>query len=77
MVRNYIKKGTKVLISGFPNTKAYLNKNNQPMSTLQIYARNIELLGKKEDHEDPTYHLPPIDESLMDNGSLASDDIPF
>lgn len=77
VVRNYVKKGTKVLVQGFPATKAYLSRDGKPLSTLQIYARNIELLSKKEDHDEPTYNLPPIDEVPIEDGSLTSDDIPF
>jgi single-strand DNA-binding protein len=77
VVRNYVKKGTKILVQGFPAPKAYLSRDGKPLATLQIYARNIELLSKKEDHEEPTYNLPPIDESPIEDGFLTSDNIPF
>jgi single-strand DNA-binding protein len=76
VVRNYVTKGTKILVQGFSNAKAYLSRENKPMATLQIYARNIELLSKKEEHAEPTYNLPPIDEGIS-RGALNSDNIPF
>jgi single-strand DNA-binding protein len=47
--RQYVKKGTKVLIDGFPTATAYINKENQAIPTLRMFANNLELLSKRED----------------------------
>lgn len=45
----YIKKGSKLLVEGFPSVSAYLNKDNKPVATLRIKANNIEILSRRED----------------------------
>ncbi len=77
VVRNYVKKGSHLLIAGFPKVKAYLNKDNKPVAVEQIYSRKIELLSKKDEHNEPVYNLPPIDQVNTQDGALTSDDIPF
>ena len=42
----YARKGTKVLVDGYPNVHAYINKDNVPVGTLRLYASSIELLSK-------------------------------
>lgn len=83
IARNYIKKGSKLLVEGFPSVNAYLNRENKPVGTLRVYASNIEFLSSpnKEAPEgtnaDSTeYTLPDVPESKP-SGSLTSDDIPF
>lgn len=87
LARNYIKKGSKILVEGFPSVNAYVNRENKPVGTLRVYANNIEFLGKREDstgtddanNNEPVYNLPEVNESSMasSSGSLTSDDIPF
>lgn len=85
IARNFIKKGTKVLIEGFPSVNAYISRENKPVGTLRVYANNIELLSRREDSADdahsgnePVYNLPEVNESApAPSGSLTSDDIPF
>jgi single-strand DNA-binding protein len=51
----YVKKGSKVLVSGFPTAKAYINKENIPVATLLVYADDVEFLSAKETNsETPT-----------------------
>lgn len=85
LARNYIKKGTKLLIEGFPSVNAYINKDNQPVGTLRVYANVIELLSRREGdghgddyqgNNDSVYSLPE-QSSSSSSGSLQSDDIPF
>mgnify|MGYP000611973680 CR=1 FL=1 len=42
----YAKKGTRVLVDGFPNANAYINKDNIPVGVLKLYAHSIELLNR-------------------------------
>lgn len=85
IARNYIKKGTKLLVEGFPSVNAYINRENKPVGTLRVYASNIELLSRREDlasddqsNNEPVYTLPDVNElSPAPAGGLTSDDIPF
>lgn len=85
VARNYVKKGTKILVEGFPSVNAYINKENKPVGTLRVYASNIELLSRREDsagddynNSEPVYNLPEFNQSSSNQaGSLTSDDIPF
>lgn len=54
IARNYVKKGTKVLIEGYPTATAYINRDNEAVASLRIYANNVELLSKKEDEQADT-----------------------
>ena len=77
VARNYIKRGTKILVEGFPSVNAYVNKENKPVGTLRIFANNFELLSKKEDGQDnsdePVYSLP--ESGTKASSSLSSDDL--
>lgn len=89
VARNYVKKGSKLLVEGFPSVNAYINKENKPVGTLRIYASNFEFLGKREDEgsssaddysQEPVYSLPESGSANKSGSSLSSDDlnaIPF
>jgi len=85
IARNYIRKGTKVLVEGYPTANAYINKENKPVATIRVYANTIELLSKREDaagddyhhNDEPVYNLPEVGQPSSQTGSLTSDDIPF
>ena len=49
VAHNYVKKGTKVLIEGFPTINVYTSKDGKATGNLKIYANNIELLSKKDE----------------------------
>lgn len=88
IARMYIKKGSKILVEGFPTATAYINRENKPVASLRIYANNIELLSKRENeevhadagHHEPVYSLPPEQEEPQYSsmpGALTSSQIPF
>lgn len=92
VARNYVKKGTKLLVEGFPSVSAYINKENKPVGTLRVNASNFEFLGSKRDENDeynqdhqsgqdnnsPVYNLPESNDlGSSSNMTLKSDDIPF
>ncbi len=86
IARNYVRKGSKILIEGFPSVSAYMNKENKPAASLRIYANVLELLSKREDETDsprydyesePVYNLPEIGSGNNSAAGLKSDDIPF
>lgn len=45
LAKNYIKKGSKLFVEGFPAVHAYVTRENKPTAVLKIYANNIELLN--------------------------------
>jgi len=90
VARNYVKKGSKLLVEGFPSVSAYVNRENKPVGTLRVYANNFEFIGSKreddtshdhhqQEHEDSSvYHLPEATSGASSgNIALQSDDIPF
>lgn len=77
VVCTYIKKGTKVLVSGFPSVSAYLNKENQAVGSLRVYADDIEFLSPKANSDNSietsdVYTLPQTN-----TDTLHGDNIPF
>ena len=85
IARNYVRKGTKILIEGFPSVNAYMNKENKPVATMKVYAHTLELLSKRDDDatpsndysNEPVYTLPEINTNNTQTSTLKSDDIPF
>lgn len=47
----YAKKGTKVLVDGYPSVNAYINKDNIPVGTLRVSAHSFELLKYVNSHD--------------------------
>jgi single-strand DNA-binding protein len=83
VVCTYLKKGSKVLVSGFPTVNAYINKDNVAVGTLRVYADDIEFLSPRSDAEQgmhggatdsDVHQLPPASSGAS---SLESDQIPF
>jgi single-strand DNA-binding protein len=84
LARNYIKKGTKLLIEGFPSVNAYINRENKPVGTLRVNASNIEFIGSRSENDgehssadSPVYNLPESSHESNNEMTLKSDDIPF
>lgn len=51
VAKNYVKKGTKLLIEGFPSVHAYMTKENTPAATMRVSVNNFEFLSKRDDNE--------------------------
>lgn len=51
-VAQYLTKGKTVYAEGAPEADAYLNKDNQPASTLRMRVLNLQLLGGNNDNSD-------------------------
>ena len=51
IAKNYIKKGSKLLIEGFPSVNAYIDRSNNPIGTLRLYANNIEFISSAKESE--------------------------
>ncbi len=59
IAKNYIKKGSKLLIEGFPSVNAYTDRSNNPVGTLRLYANNIEFISSaKEDSAQDNLDYP-------------------
>lgn len=81
VVCSYLRKGSKVLVTGFPTVNAYVNKENSAVGVLRVYADDIEFLSAKTggeqsdaEYNNDVHTLPPLNSS---SGSLESDQIPF
>lgn len=73
IIRDYVKKGSKILIDGSLNTQTY-EKEGQKHYVTKIVVRDINLLGDSNgsgSHHEKTHQEPPPDMSDLD------DDIPF
>lgn len=68
LVTQFVVKGSKLLVEGFPGVNAYLSKQNEAMATLTVFANNIEFLNKKETNTENN-------EAISVDGLIS--DIPF
>ncbi len=64
--KNYIKKGTKLLIEGFPSVHAYLSKDNTPAATMRVYVNNFEFLSKRDDADTEFTPTPNYNDEIHD-----------
>lgn len=46
IVRLYVKKGSKVLIEGYPTAKADMSKEKEPVASLHLFTHYLEVLDK-------------------------------
>jgi single-strand DNA-binding protein len=79
-VMQFLQKGSKVLVEGFPSVNAYMNKDNQAVGTLRVYVNNVEFLSPK--NETNTQH-DTTSANQYANGTgrtvepMQGDNIPF
>ena len=83
IAQKYLKKGTRILVEGFPSTSAYINKEGKAVSTLRIAAKMLEILSSKDDSQGAKSNWTPPgdyatgggteDPEIGDNG----EEIPF
>ena len=78
----YVKKGMRIFVEGNPIFSAYMNKDNQPLHSVRIFANNIEFLSNKNDNDGSKQVGSPH----LDNDNqfehkqiqaLNNDDMPF
>lgn len=48
-VKQYLAKGRQVMVIGTVEARAYMDKNNQPASSLDLRAREVRFLGGRND----------------------------
>lgn len=85
----YLKKGSKVLVEGFPSTNAYINNEGKAVATMRVVAKNLEILSSKEvanvnykdNNSSKSTESPLATDSNLDSNddfaNIPSDDIPF
>ena len=71
----YARRGTKVLVDGFPTASAYINKDNNPVATLKLYASTVELLNKVESSGEAHSEVHLLHESAA--AGPHSSEVPF
>jgi len=68
-VANYLKKGTKVFVSGEPSLQNWTSKTGSSGTSLKIRVNELELLGDKQNKSQ--------DEQVAATASSPSSDLPF
>nr|WP_319400090.1 single-stranded DNA-binding protein [uncultured Carboxylicivirga sp.] len=90
VVENYVKKGTQVYIEGKLRTRSWDDKDGNKRYTTEVYADNLQLLGRRGDNTGnadntggQTYSAPqsqPISSPPKNDDFLSedeTDDLPF
>lgn len=72
VAKNYVKKGTKLLVEGFPSVHAYMTRENTPAATMRVSANNFEFLSKKDDEADSQFNSLTGDSSDIHTSSLMT-----
>jgi single-strand DNA-binding protein len=50
IAKQYVRKGTQIMVVGTVTARAYMDKNNQPQASLDLRAENFQLLGGRGDN---------------------------
>ena len=82
IAEKYIRKGSQLYIEGKIRTRSYEDQNKVRRYTTEIYADNLELLGRRADTTVPTTQTTEqtqqtTQESNTANGNNSADDLPF
>lgn len=72
----YLKKGTKVFLRGRLVPKAYLDKNNQPQCSVNMYANEVNLCGGKSENNNAASQGTTTP-SVAPTPTPGEDDLPF
>ncbi|MCW3788473.1 single-stranded DNA-binding protein [Plebeiibacterium sediminum] len=85
VVESYVKKGTQIFIEGKLRTRSWDDKDGNKRYTTEVYADNIQLLGRKSDNpgsngpsntmeQQMPNHNSPMNQNQMPN-TMGHDDI--
>lgn len=86
-VAQYLTKGKTIYAEGAPDTDAYMNKDNQPASTLRMRVQTVQLLGGN--NPDGQQSSPAANSyagntqvsasstAAVNNAGSGADDLPF
>ena len=72
IITTYVKKGAQLYIEGVIKTGKYTDKEGIVRYSTEIIANTMQMLGKKESHDEQQYQEPVVAETGDFN-----DDIPF
>ena len=83
-VEKYLKKGTKVLLSGRIQNDNYTNRDGQKVTSVQIIAEEIEFAESKNASGGESAGAParpaapvPVDDGFMNLPDNGDEDLPF
>jgi len=77
IVEKYVKKGSQLYIEGKIQSRSW-EKDRIKRYTTEIYAENIQLLGKRSDtSEEPAAASTPPAETFQEGADIVEDDLPF
>jgi single-strand DNA-binding protein len=76
VVMKYVKKGGSVLVSGELQVRQYQDKQGQTKSSVDVNARELVLLGKKDDAANERPVSPPA-KFQAPQKPILDDDLPF
>lgn len=81
-IAQYLTKGQQVYVEGTPESEGFLNKENQPASSLKVRVFNVQLLGSKSDNAEnqQSSNTGSSVKQKENNGSMVeepADDLPF
>jgi single-strand DNA-binding protein len=77
VVCSYLKKGSKVLVTGFPSVNAYISKENTAVGALRVYADDIEFLSTKSEGDQHEGYNSNSHSTNLNSTTLEGDQIPF
>lgn len=75
VVEKYVKKGTKLYIEGRLESRKYTNKDGVTVTTWEVTANDIQLLGGKPEEQASEAKEEKKDEPLTEN--TPKEDMPF
>lgn len=75
VIKQYVSKGTKLLLTGRPTVNAYTNKEGKVVGSLGINIQSLEFIGGKQDDEQPA--KPQTSAFNAPAPDLEADSVPF
>ncbi|HOV83791.1 MAG: single-stranded DNA-binding protein [Paludibacteraceae bacterium] len=76
IVEKYVKKGSQLYIEGKIQTRSW-EKDGIKRYATEIYAENIQLLGKRSDLSEEPAQAAPSAEPFQESSDSVEDDLPF
>jgi single-strand DNA-binding protein len=76
IVEKFVKKGSQLYIEGKIQTRSW-EKDGIKRYTTEIYAENIQLLGKRSDLPEEPSQAVPTPEPFQETSESVEDDLPF
>jgi len=74
---NYLTKGTLIVVHGEIFTREYQAKDGTTKTSLECRVNEIDLVGKKQEHEGKSDEPAPYGKEVASGGGDFDDSIPF